>query len=106
MLMLMNRGTLDGKQILQGESVDAMTTPTGLRNHDGWAQGLGLTGPEDRRGRLVWGHAGDDWGAANAFYFNPKTGVGAIAFANGMDPEFTLSYAVVDLDLLLMSWFD
>jgi CubicO group peptidase (beta-lactamase class C family) len=106
MLMLMSRGTLDGKQVLQPSSVELMVTPTGLRNLDGWAQGLGLAGPKDLRGRQVWGHDGEDRGAANAFYFNRQTGVGAIAFANGMDPEWTLTYEVVDLDLHLMSWFE
>jgi CubicO group peptidase (beta-lactamase class C family) len=106
MLMLMNGGTLDGAQILSRASIDAMTTPTGLRTADGWMQGLGLDGPEDLRGRQVWGKDGEDRGAANAFYFNPKTHVGAIVFSNGMDPEFTLTYTVDDLALHLMSWFE
>jgi CubicO group peptidase (beta-lactamase class C family) len=106
MLMLMSRGTLDGKQILQPSSVDLMTTPIGLRNLDGWAQGLGLAGPKDIRGRQVWGHDGEDRGASNALYFNRDTGVGAIVFSNAMDPEWTLTYVVVDLDLHLMSWFE
>jgi CubicO group peptidase (beta-lactamase class C family) len=106
MLMLMNGGVIDGKQVLKPSSVAAMVTPTGLRTLDGWAQALGLAGPEDLRGRQVWGHAGDDRGAANAFYFNRETGVGAIAFANAMDPDWTLTYSVVDIDLHLMSWFE
>jgi CubicO group peptidase (beta-lactamase class C family) len=106
MLMLMNHGTLDGKRILQPSSVDLMTTPIGLRNLDGWAQGLGLAGPKDIRGRQVWGHDGEDRGAANALYFNRDTGVGAIAFSNAMDADWTLTYVVVDLDLHLMSWFE
>ena len=106
MLMLMNAGTLDGVQVLSRASVEAMITPTGLRTLDGRMQGLGLDGPEDLRGRQVWGKDGEDRGAANAFYFNPKTHVGAIVFANGMDPEFTLTYTVDDLALHLMSWFE
>ena len=66
MLMLMNGGAVDGKRILQQSSVDLMMTPIGLRNLDGWAQGLGLAGPKDIRGRQVWGHDGEDRGAANA----------------------------------------
>jgi hypothetical protein len=54
----------------------------------------------------VWGHDGEDRGAANAFFFNPKTGVGAIALANAMDPEFALTYMVVNIDLQLMSLFE
>jgi CubicO group peptidase (beta-lactamase class C family) len=106
MLMLMNGGAVDGKRILRQSSVDLMMTPIGLRNLDGWAQGLGLAGPKDIRGRQVWGHDGADRGAANALYINRETGVGAIAFANAMDPDFTMTYVVVDLDLHLMSWFE
>jgi len=106
MLMLMGGGAVDGKQILQPSSVELMMTPIGLRNLDGWAQGLGLAGPKDVRGRQVWGHDGEDRGAANAFYINRETGVGAIVFANAMDPDFTMTYAAVDLDLHLMSWFE
>jgi CubicO group peptidase (beta-lactamase class C family) len=106
MLMLMLGGSVDGVRILERSSVELMTSSVGLRNLDGWVQGLGLAGPEDTHGRLLWGHAGDDRGAANAFFFDPKTGVGAIALANAMDPEFTLAYAVTDLDLHLISWFE
>jgi CubicO group peptidase (beta-lactamase class C family) len=106
MLMLMQGGSVDGVRILERSSVELMTTSVGLRNLDGWVQGLGLAGPEDIHGGLLWGHAGDDRGAANAFFFDLKTGVGAIALANAMDPEFTLSYAVTDLDLHLISWFE
>jgi CubicO group peptidase (beta-lactamase class C family) len=105
MLMLVNGGTVEGNQILKSSSVELMITPTGLRNLDGWTQGLGLAGPKDLHGRQVWGHDGEDRGAANALYFNRETGVGAIAFANAMDPDWTLTYVVVDLDLHLMSWF-
>jgi CubicO group peptidase (beta-lactamase class C family) len=106
MLMLMQGGSVDRVKILERSSVELMTTSVGLRNLDGWVQGLGLAGPEDTHGGLVWGHAGDDRGAANAFFFDLKTGVGAIALANAMDPDFTLSYAVTDLDLHLISWFE
>ena len=106
MLMLMNGGSLEGKKILDRKSVDLMATPTGLRNLDGWNQGLGFNGPEDTKGRQVWGHDGEDRGAANAFYFNPKTGLGAIVFANGMDSDYSTTYAVDDLAMHLMAWFE
>jgi CubicO group peptidase (beta-lactamase class C family) len=106
MLMLMNGGILDGERILKAESVAAMLTPTGFRNLDGWTQGLGVAGPKDLKGRQVWGHDGEDRGHASAFYFNPDTHVGAVVIVNGMDPEFTLNYAVVDIALHLMSWFE
>jgi hypothetical protein len=53
MLILTNEGTLDGAQFLSRASVEAMTTPTGLRRADGWLQGLGLDGREDLWGRQV-----------------------------------------------------
>jgi CubicO group peptidase (beta-lactamase class C family) len=106
MLMLMNKGSVNGKAVLQPSSVDLMVTPSGFRNLDGWSQGLGLNGPLDLRGRQLWGHDGVDRGAATALYFNLKTGVGVIAFANANDPDFSLSYGVVDIALHLMSWFE
>jgi hypothetical protein len=84
----------------------AMVTPTGFRNVDGWNQSLGLHGPLDLRGRQLWGHGGVDRGVANSFYFNTKTGVGAIVFANANDPDFSLSYAVDSITLHLISWFE
>ena len=106
MIMLMNKGTSNGVRILDPSSVELMITPTGVRNSDGWNQSLGLHGPLDLRGLQLWGHGGVDRGAANSFYFNPKTGVGAIAFANANDPNFSLSYGVDYIALNLMSWFE
>jgi CubicO group peptidase (beta-lactamase class C family) len=106
MIMLMNKGTANGVEILEPSSVVLMVTPTGFRNLDGWNQSLGLHGPLDLRGRQLWGHGGVDRGVANSFYFNPKTGVGVVAFANGNDPDFSLSYAVDGIALALMSWFE
>ena len=106
MLMLMNKGTANGAKILEPSSVELMVTPSGFRNLDGWNQGLGLNGPLDLHGRQLWGHDGADRGAANAFYFNPKTGVGAIALSNANDPDFSLSYGVNDIVDHLISWFE
>jgi CubicO group peptidase (beta-lactamase class C family) len=106
MLMLMNKGSVNGNLILQPSSVALMVTPSGFRNLDGWNQGLGLNGPLDLRGRQLWGHDGVDRGAATALYFNLKTDVGVIAFANANDADFSLSYGVVDIAMHLMSWFE
>jgi len=106
MLMFQNKGTLDGSRILSETSVSLMMTPTGFHTSDGWTQGLGIFGPTDLRGRQVWGHAGEDHSCSAAFYFNPETHIGAIVFANGNYPDFSLVYAVHDLDLHLMSWFE
>jgi len=50
----------------------------------------------------VWGHVGEHHSCSSAFYFNPETHVGAISFANGNYPDFSLVYAVNDLDLHLI----
>jgi CubicO group peptidase (beta-lactamase class C family) len=106
MMVFMGRGIVDGKRILEPASVNLMMTPSGFRNLDGWNQGLGLNGPLDLRGHQLWGHDGADRGAANAFYFDPKTNVGAIAFSNANDPDFSLSYGVNDVVEHLISWFE
>ena len=106
LMMLMNWGTLDGVRILSPSSVDLMITPSGFRNLDGLTQGLGVFGPKDLRGRQVWGHLGEDHSCSAAFFFNPETHVGAIVFSNSNYPDFTLVYALQDLDLHLMCWFE
>lgn len=106
MIMLMNGGTLDGVRILNQSSVDSMISPSGFRNLDGWTQGLGVFGPKDLRGRQVWGHVGEDQSCSSALFFNPDTRVGVIVLANGNYPDFTLDYALGDLNLHLMSWFE
>lgn len=103
MMMFQNRGTLDGAEILSPSSVDLMCSPSGYRNSNGRVQGLGLNGPLDLRGRQLWGHYGDDRSYTSAFYLNPETGVGAIVFANSNYPDYSLSCALLDLDLHLMS---
>ena len=106
MMMFQNRGTLYGARILSPSSVDLMGSSAGYRNLDGWVQGLGLLGPEDLRGRQLWGHDGDDHSYSSAFFFNPETHIGAIVLANTNYPDYSLSYALLDLDLHLMSWFE
>jgi CubicO group peptidase (beta-lactamase class C family) len=106
MLMLMSKGTANGARILSPSSVELMVTPSGFRNLDGWNEGLGLNSPVDLHGRQLWGHVGVDRGVANALYFNPKTGVGAIGFANANDPDFSLSYGVNDIVDHLISWYE
>jgi len=105
MMMFQNHGTLNGVKILNPHSVDLMCSPSGYRNLDGWVQGLGLLGPLDLRGRQLWGHTGEDRSYSSVFYFNSETHVGAIVFANANYPDYSLSYALLDLDLHLMSWF-
>ncbi len=106
MRMFLNSGTLDGVRILSAKSIDSMTRPNGLYNHEGWRQGVGVYGPRDLNGRWFWGHDGVDRGAATAFFFDPKAKIGAIALANAQYPDWTLTAALVDIDLHLIAWFE
>ena len=107
MLMLMGNGVLGGARLLSAESVALLETPTDFRTaHGGWVQGLGLFGPLDVHGIQTWGHDGIDNGAGTAFFYNRKLGVGAVAFANANNPDFDLTYSIVDIDLHLMTWFE
>jgi len=106
LVVLTGRGSADGVRILAPSSVELMMTPTGFRNRLGWEQGTNLFGLFDTRARQVWGHDGEDYDVTNSFFFNPKTGVGAVIFTNSQDPDWTQVYAVDDLDFHLMSWFE
>jgi CubicO group peptidase (beta-lactamase class C family) len=106
MRMLLNGGTVDGVRVLSSDSVKTMMTPNGLYNHEGWRQGVGLYGPRDLNGRWVWGHDGVDRGVAAAFFLDPKSQVGAIAIGNAQYPDWTLTAALVDIDLHLIDWFE
>ena len=107
MLMLMGDGVLAGARLLSAQSVALLETPTHFRTtHGGFVQGLGLFGPLDVHGIQTWGHDGIDSGAGTAFFYNRKLGVGAIAFANANNPDFDLTYSIVDIDLHLMTWFE
>ena len=106
MIMLLNKGTANGVRILTPASVELRVTPSGFRNLDGWSQSVGLHGPLGLRVRQLLGHGGVDRDAANSFYFNPNTGIGAIAFANSDDADFSLGYGVDDIALNLMEWFE
>ena len=106
MQMLLGDGSANGVHILAPESVHLMSTPSGFRNIDGWMQGLGMNGPLDLRGRQLWGHDGVDRGVATIFYFNPSTHIGVVAMANANNPDFSLSYSLLDIGMHLMSRFE
>ena len=94
--MLLGGGALDGTRILKASSVDVLLAPS---------RSLVFMGRKDLAGRQVWGHTGSDPGYAAAVFFDRETGVGAIAFANAEDPDYTLSRHLVDLDMRLLAWF-
>lgn len=104
-MMLLNRGTLDGVKILEPPSVDLLLTHSGYWSIYGYQQGLVFFGTRDLDDRLVWGHDGHDRGYCTAVFFDREKGVGAIAFANANRDDFLLSRRLVDLDLHMMDWF-
>jgi CubicO group peptidase (beta-lactamase class C family) len=106
MQMFLGDGSANGVRILTPESVRLMSSPSGFRNLDGWMQGLGMNGPLDLRGRQLWGHDGIDRGVATVFYFSPTTHIGIVAMANANNPDFTLSYSLLDIGMHLMSRFE
>jgi CubicO group peptidase (beta-lactamase class C family) len=103
--MLLNGGTANGVQILKPTSVDAMVTPSGFLNTEGWLQGVGLMAPPDGRGGRVWGHDGEDWGIAAAFSFDRIAGVGAVAFGNSNIDDYTLTARLSDLTIRMIGWY-
>ena len=112
--MFMNGGTYNGVRFLKQSTINQMATPTGFHNPYGWDQGLGLLGPsanstEPNGGDappLIWGHDGNDIGVATAVFWRPDTGVGAIAFANIMNTDFTRNDDMVNLVKTMISWYN
>jgi len=109
MQLLLNRGTLDGVQVLQAATVDAMLTPQWslappgrARNGDSesglfqrWGLGPqlftgqgGSPGRGDRIGAAPGGltgagHLGEAWGLSSGFVFDPHTRRGLIYIVGG-----------------------
>jgi CubicO group peptidase (beta-lactamase class C family) len=104
-MMLLNRGTLDGAKILEPSSVKQLATFSGLWSIYGYQQGLTIYAQRDLDDHLVWGHDGEDRGYVGAAFFDIDAGIGAIAFANANREDFLLSRRLVDLDLHMMDWF-
>ena len=104
-MMLLNRGSLDGVKILEPASVDLLLTHSGYWSIYGYQQGLVLFAQRNLDDHLVWGHDGEDRGYITAVFFDREKGVGAVAFANANRDDFLLSRRLVDLDMHMMDWF-
>ncbi|HMI57308.1 MAG TPA: serine hydrolase domain-containing protein [Gemmatimonadaceae bacterium] len=105
LMMLLNRGLLDGVEILKPATVDSMLTFSGYYSVYGYRQGLSLFASRNLDDQVVWGHDGEDRGFITAVFFDRATGLGAICFANANRDDFLLSRRLVDLDMHLMDWF-
>ena len=104
-MMLLNRGTLDGVKILEPASVDLLLTHSGYWSIYGYQQGIVFFGTRDLDDHLVWGHDGEDRGYITAAFFDREKGIGAVAFANANRDDFLLSRRLVDLDMHMMDWY-
>ena len=105
-MMLLNRGSLDGAKILEPASVDLLLTHSGYWSiTSSYQQGIVFLGQRNLDDRLVWGHAGDDRGYCAAVFFDREAGIGALAFANAETGDFLLSRRLTDLDMHMLDWF-
>ncbi|MDQ2768478.1 MAG: serine hydrolase, partial [Gemmatimonadota bacterium] len=105
MMMLLNRGMLDGVTILEPATVDSMLTFSGHYSIYGYRQGLSLFAARNLDDQPVWGHDGEDRGFITAVFFDRASGLGAVSFANANRDDELLSRRLVDLDLHMMDWF-
>lgn len=105
MMMLLNRGMLDGVKILAPATVDSMLTFSGHYSIYGYRQGLSLFAARNLDDQPVWGHDGQDRGFITAVFFDRASGLGAVSFANANRDDELLSRRLVDLDLHMMDWF-
>jgi CubicO group peptidase (beta-lactamase class C family) len=92
---LLNGGELNGKRILQKETIDKMLTPQLQGDR---SQGLTWRTSEFQTpyGKVVlWGHSGLDPGIQTFLFFNPATRTGVITFQN--NPADNVERIVVKL---------
>ena len=105
-MMLLNRGSLDGVKILGPASVDLLLAHSGFwSSTSGYQHGIVFLGQRNLDDHLVWGHVGDDRGYCAAVFFDRQAGIGVLAFANTDNDEFLLSRRLTDLDMHMMDWF-
>lgn len=95
--MVLGRGTIDGRAILDGGLVEEATTVQAL-NHPALEQGYGL-GFKVRtwRGRTIVGHDGNMPGVATQLLLSPDDGVGVVVLTNGY--SLAVPHEVADLAL-------
>ena len=105
-MMLLNRGSLDGVKILEPASVDLLLTHSGFwSSTSAYEQGIIFLGQRNLDDHLVWGHVGDDRGYCAAVFLDRQAGIGVLAFANTENDEYLLSRRLTDLDMHMMDWF-
>ena len=95
--MVMNGGEIDGRRILQSETVAAMLAKqpfSGLEAESGEGIFWSYT-----RGGMI-GHNGGDHGVTTTMYFNPESNIGVVVLANAsphraFEPVFTITRQIV-----------
>lgn len=84
-----NKGTIEGKRILDDSLIDAMHTPKGVIGHPDHYYGLGIhidkRGPE--KDNLLLHHEGGGYGFASFMHWYPEYGIGTVVLTNkGRNP--------------------
>jgi CubicO group peptidase (beta-lactamase class C family) len=80
LMMYAQGGNYGGHQLLQASTIQEILKPQTSLDDDDLAQGL--IWYKDNYGPDVWGHNGNDDGAASNMYFDPATGAGVVMVAN------------------------
>lgn len=89
MLMHLNKGNYNGKQIISKSSAEQMQSPlveTGTGGHYGYAIRL-YQSPELAGNNLLVGHTGSASGLYSAMFFNPKKKFGFVVISSGSLPD-------------------
>jgi CubicO group peptidase (beta-lactamase class C family) len=86
MAMMMNGGKAGDVPILTPASITQLLTPV-IDRSSGGRQGLAFFST-DATGS-IWGHSGVDQGVASAAFFDPTSGIGAIAVGNAQNSAQT-----------------
>jgi CubicO group peptidase (beta-lactamase class C family) len=100
--MYLNRGSLDGVNILEPSSIDRMETPTSTwASREGMSYGYGLCNYTEftARGFVAHGHEGGLPGASAKFCYLPDQGVGYVMMLNSRNNE-----AIIQINRLLADY--
>ncbi|MBC8471000.1 MAG: beta-lactamase family protein [Planctomycetes bacterium] len=101
--LLMNRGTFEGKHLLDESLIDAMLTPHAVAyEEDQWLYGLGIMLGKKQIGKRdvhILQHGGGGGGYQTLYEYYPEYGIGAVVLTNRV-PHSVLSDLIIGRRLL------
>jgi CubicO group peptidase (beta-lactamase class C family) len=106
--LLMNRGTLEGKRLLDESLMDAMLTSHAIayektsKNENEWLYGLGIMFSKKQIGKKdvhILQHGGGGGGYQTLYEYYPEYGIGAVVLTNRV-PHSVLSDLIIGRRLL------